>query len=92
MVPSIRTGQYGTCSQDADKNLERLEIKPTVQPFAARIGGNQSLVLDPNDESNAELLKRVPDAAPLLSIKKTFSLKAFTDISLWKLSLVECDL
>lgn len=82
--------QHGSCDMDTNANVERLDFKPTIHPFAGRIGGNQGLVLDPNDASNAELLKRMPDAAPLISLRQAFDLKAFGDIDLWKFSATEC--
>ncbi|KAJ5820222.1 MIP transporter [Penicillium riverlandense] len=82
--------QNGSCGMNIDANIERLNLKPTIQPFAGRIGGHQGLVLDPNDASNAELLKRMPDAAPLISLPQVFDLKAFSDIDLWKFGAIEC--
>ncbi|CAI7627562.1 unnamed protein product [Penicillium pancosmium] len=90
MSPSFAPEQNGTCSMNIDDNIERSGLKPTIRPFAGRIGGNQGLVLDPSDASNAELLKRMPDAAPLMSLKQSFSLAAFSDIDLWKFGVVEC--
>jgi hypothetical protein len=82
--------QHGSCGMNIHANIERLDLKPTIQPFAGRIGGHQGLVLDPNDASNAELLKRMPDAAPLISLRQVFDPRAFSDIDLWKFSATEC--
>jgi glycerol uptake facilitator-like aquaporin len=90
MSPSFAPEQHGTCSMNIDDNIERSGLKPTIRPFAGRIGGNQGLVLDPSDASNAELLKRMPDAAPLMSLKQSFNLTAFSDVDLWKFGAVEC--
>ncbi|KAJ5984644.1 MIP transporter [Penicillium waksmanii] len=90
MSPSFAPEQNGTCSMNVDDNIERSGLKPTIRPFAGRIGGNQGLVLDPSDASNAELLKRMPDAAPLMSLKQSFNLTAFSDIDLWRFGAVEC--
>lgn len=65
-------------------------LKPAVQPFAGRIGGNQELVLDRDDPENAELLRRIPDAAPLMAFKDGFDLRGFWDVGLWKFGFVEC--
>ncbi|UDD56859.1 hypothetical protein AFCA_004380 [Aspergillus flavus] len=58
--------------------------RPVVQPFAGRIGGNQGLVVDRTDPDNADLLKKVPDAAPLMTFREGFDLRGFWDIDLWK--------
>lgn len=65
-------------------------LKPAAQPFAGRIGGNQELVLDRDDPENAELLRRIPDAAPLMAFKDGFDLRGFWDVGLWKFGFVEC--
>ena len=62
---------------------------PAVQPFAGRIGGNQSLVLDRNDPKNSEYLKAVPDAAPFMRISEALDLRGFLDLNLWKFATVE---
>ena len=41
------------------------KLKPAIIPFAGRIGGNQDYVVDRSNPCNAELLAKVPDAAPL---------------------------
>ncbi|KNG84714.1 MIP transporter [Aspergillus nomiae NRRL 13137] len=63
---------------------------PVIQPFAGRIGGNQALVVDRHDPSNADLLKKTPDAAPLMTVREGFDLRGFWDIDLWKFGFVEC--
>ncbi|PYH93832.1 hypothetical protein BO71DRAFT_477614 [Aspergillus ellipticus CBS 707.79] len=67
-----------------------LSCKPQVQPFVGRIGGNQNLVLDRNDPSNASYLEKVPDAAPLMSFRDAFNMRGFTDPDLWRFMAVEC--
>ncbi|KAE8311947.1 major intrinsic protein-domain-containing protein [Aspergillus transmontanensis] len=64
--------------------------RPVVQPFAGRIGGNQGLVVDRTDPNNADLLKKVPDAAPLMTFREGFDLRGFCDIDLWKFGFIEC--
>ncbi|KAE8382500.1 aquaporin-like protein [Aspergillus bertholletiae] len=64
--------------------------KPVIQPFAGRIGGNQELVVDRTDPENADLLKKVPDAAPLMSLLEGFDPHAFWDLDLWKFGFIEC--
>ncbi|KKK12843.1 hypothetical protein ARAM_001188 [Aspergillus rambellii] len=64
--------------------------KPSIQPFAGRIGGNQGLVLDRSCPENEELLKRVPDAAPLMTFQQRLEIAGFYDLDLWKFGLIEC--
>lgn len=64
-------------------------VQPAVQPFAGRIGGNQSLVLDRNDPKNSDYLKAVPDAAPFMRISEALDLRGFLDLNLWKFAIVE---
>ncbi|KAK6065880.1 hypothetical protein SCUP234_12332 [Seiridium cupressi] len=63
---------------------------PTVAPFAGRIGGNQALVVDPDDPANESLLRKLPDTAPYLSLSGVFNLAGFADVQLWKYATVEC--
>jgi hypothetical protein len=65
-------------------------FNPAVVPFAGRIGGNQALVLDPDDPANEKLLRKLPDAAPYLSLQDSLNLAGFADIQLWKYATVEC--
>ncbi|KAF5856360.1 hypothetical protein ETB97_007492 [Aspergillus alliaceus] len=78
-------GEHGTPFSD---NMTR--PKPVIQPFVGRIGGNQGLVLDRTDPDNADLLKKVPDAAPLMTFREGFDLRGFWDIDLWKFGFIEC--
>ncbi|KAE8137839.1 major intrinsic protein-domain-containing protein [Aspergillus pseudotamarii] len=64
--------------------------RPIIQPFAGRIGGNQGLVVDRTDPDNADILKKVPDAAPLMTFREGFDLRGFWDIDLWKFGFIEC--
>lgn len=59
-------------------------------PFAGRLGGNQTFILDRSDPANAEVLQRVPDAAPNLNLREIFELRGFTEGGLWKAAIVEC--
>ncbi|OAL28203.1 hypothetical protein AYO20_09531 [Fonsecaea nubica] len=58
-------------------------------PFAGRLGGNQEFTLDRSDPQNEELLKKVPDAAPNLTLKESFDLRGFREVELWKAAMVE---
>lgn len=75
---------------DTCTSVNQLSCRPRIQPFAGRIGGNQGLVLDRRDPSNADYLKKVPDAAPLMTFREAFNIQGFTDLNLWRFSVVEC--
>lgn len=60
-----------------------------IQPFAGRIGGNQGLVLDRNDPQSAEVLEKVPDAAPLMTAREGLGLKGFLNTDYWRFGLLE---
>ena len=68
---------------------EMSRIKPVIQPFAGRIGGNQEIVLDRSDPQNADLLKKIPDAAPLMSFRDGTDLRGFWHLDLWKFGFIE---
>ncbi|KAF7590782.1 hypothetical protein BBP40_002398 [Aspergillus hancockii] len=63
--------------------------KPAIHPFVGRIGANQEMVLDRSDPENSQTLKKVPDAAPLMSIRDGFDLEGFLDLDLWRFGLIE---
>jgi hypothetical protein len=65
------------------------KLRPATNAFAGRIGGNQDFVLDRSDPRNAELLKTVPDAAPLTHFRDAFDFHGFVDTSTWKYAFVE---
>jgi hypothetical protein len=65
-------------------------LTPVIQPFAGRVGGNQGLVLDRSNPENAALLKKVPDAAPLMTLGEGFDLRGFWDTDLWRFGFIEC--
>lgn len=66
------------------------KLKPAIIPFAGRIGGNQDYVVDRSNPCNAELLAKVPDAAPLRTFRDSFDFRGFLDSGVWKYALVEC--
>lgn len=66
------------------------KLRPANIPFAGRLGGNQDFVVDRSDPCNAELLKKVPDAAPLTSFRDGFDFYGFLDSSIWKYAFIEC--
>jgi hypothetical protein len=61
-----------------------------LAPFAGRLGGNQSFILDGSNPANAELLRKVPDAAPNLNLKEMFDLGGFREVDMYKAAVVEC--
>ncbi|KAJ9610556.1 hypothetical protein H2200_005333 [Cladophialophora chaetospira] len=58
-------------------------------PFAGRLGGNQEFTLDRSDPDNEELLKKMPDAAPNLTLREAFEFGGFRELGLYKASLIE---
>ncbi|KAJ5378352.1 MIP transporter [Penicillium cataractarum] len=68
---------------------ETSQLKPVIQPFAGRIGGNQEIVVDRSDPQNAALLKKFPDAAPLMSFREGAKLRGFWDLDLWRFGFIE---
>lgn len=58
-------------------------------PFAGRLGGNQTYVVDRSNPENADLLKKVPDAAPNLNFREAFDFRGFTDWDLYKAAVIE---
>jgi hypothetical protein len=64
-------------------------LKPVIHPFAGRVGGNQEIVVDRSDPQNADLLKKVPDAAPLMSFREGIDLRGFLDLDLWRFGFIE---
>jgi hypothetical protein len=46
-------------------------------------------VLDRSDPSNEALLKKVPDAAPNLTLTEAFDLGGFREVGIWKAGVIE---
>ena len=67
------------------------DAQPAVEnsPFAGRMGGNQTFILNRRDKNNKHLLAANPDAAPGMSLKDQFNLKPFQTLGLWKAAVVE---
>ena len=59
-----------------------------ITPFVGRLGGNgaQSLL---RDAANEDLLKDIPDAAPLMTLSQQFDPRPFRTVALWKSALME---
>ena len=64
-------------------------LLPSIKPYAGRIGGVQDFILDRSDPANADELKRVPDAAPFISIQELLSLRGFWCTDIWEAALLE---
>ena len=63
----------------------RIQVKST--PFAGRIGANQEFSLSPLEE--AELLRKTPDAAPLVPWSQMICPNQFIQLNIWKAAFVE---
>ncbi|EXJ86937.1 hypothetical protein A1O3_03891 [Capronia epimyces CBS 606.96] len=61
-----------------------------VTPFAGRLGGNQVFVVDRSNPANAQLLLKLPDAAPNLNFSEAFDPSGFWEIDLYKAAMIEC--
>lgn len=96
--PMIRHRGASGRTQDLEThelNDSNLGISPDVgqaevniSPFVGRVGGGGTGCLTRNS-SNEELLKALPDAAPLMSLSEQFSLRPFLTAGLWKAALME---
>ncbi|KIW47674.1 uncharacterized protein PV06_00344 [Exophiala oligosperma] len=87
--PVVTPLQQQTTKHHSDAHGMRSETTGMI-PFAGRLGGNQTFILDRSDPANAEVLQRVPDAAPNLNLREIFELRGFTEGGLWKAAIVEC--
>jgi hypothetical protein len=65
-------------------------LEPAIPPFAGRLGGNQDFIVDRNDPKNVDVLERVPDAAPCMTLAEIFDLRGFLSADLWKFAMLEC--
>jgi hypothetical protein len=88
LTPQQTRGSYQS-DLEQTTTYEASRIKPVIQPFAGRIGGNQEIVVDRVDPQNAELLKKIPDAAPRMSFREGTDLRGFLDLTLWKFGFIE---
>jgi len=70
-------------------NTNGYAIQDQMALFAGRLGGNQSFVVDRSNPANAELLQKVPDAAPNLSLHESFNLRGFREVDLYKAAFIE---
>jgi hypothetical protein len=72
--------------------LPSADTTASALPFAGRIGGNQDFTTQhPRlSISDADLVKKTPDAAPLLSLRDVLDLKGFSQPIIWKAAIIEC--
>jgi glycerol uptake facilitator-like aquaporin len=65
-----------------------VRVYPNIEPFAGRLGGNQTAGLDGQLEE-PEPNKTIPDATPWISLSQQLGLRAFASPGLWKAALIE---
>lgn len=68
---------------------EYIRLRSTPLKYAGRLGGNQEFIVNPSDPDTQSLLKRIPDAAPWLSVTDIFSLAGFRQPAIWKPAILE---
>ncbi|EME84284.1 uncharacterized protein MYCFIDRAFT_173306 [Pseudocercospora fijiensis CIRAD86] len=84
----IEMSKVTTCSARNDPASFQLHFqgaKVREHPFAGRIGGNQELCLDPDDEA----VKKQPDAAPIISLSQSLDPPGFLVFEYYKMGLIE---
>lgn len=74
---------------DDKEAREGVKMIATSHPFVGRLGGVGAFVIDPHDQSNADVLKAEPDAAPGMSLSSQFDLRPFRTLALWKAASIE---
>ncbi|KAJ5654061.1 MIP transporter [Penicillium lividum] len=82
MVPYLPQSEKG--------DHDHPHLEPAISSFAGRLGGNQDFILDRNDPNNVEMLEKMPDAAPEMTLCEIFDLKGFYSPDLWKFAMLEC--
>lgn len=79
--PSPGRARLTTASISSDAQVN-------ISPFIGRLGASGRGGLRRNS-SNEDLLKALPDAAPLMSVSEQFALRPFLTTALWKAALME---
>ena len=69
---------------------DHTSLEPAIPPFAGRLGGNQDFIVDRNDPKNVDVLEKVPDAAPCMTLAEIFDFRGFLSVDLWKFAMLEC--
>lgn len=62
---------------------------PNIEPFAGRLGGNQTACLRGDVTTESESNRAIPDATPWISLSQQLDLRAFASPGLWKAALIE---
>ena len=74
----------------AQASHARLHLQRSyTAPFAGRLGGNQTFIVDRDDVSSAVVLQDVPDASPGMTLAEQFDLGPLRSIRLWKAAVLE---
>lgn len=50
----------------------------------------RTFIVDRNDPNNVEVLEKVPDTAPCMTLAEIFDLRGFGSPDLWKFAMLEC--
>ncbi|KAJ6134010.1 hypothetical protein N7523_000332 [Penicillium sp. IBT 18751x] len=75
---------------ELDTKDDRPYLEPAIAPFAGRLGGNQDFIVDRHDPRNVEVLEKVPDAAPCMTLAEVFDFRGFLSPDLYKFAMLEC--
>lgn len=59
------------------------------RPYAGRLGASQNFSIAGTTAQKQDLLQKVPDAAPYLSLKEALNMRPLLDIELWKQAFIE---
>ncbi|CAI6090616.1 unnamed protein product [Clonostachys chloroleuca] len=87
-VPQINGPDPEGLAASTGSGMERgPNFEINIPPFIGRLGGNG--VALSREPSNEAFLEKVPDAAPLMSLRDIFNPKPFLTVSLWKSALME---
>ncbi|KAK7415031.1 hypothetical protein QQX98_006169 [Neonectria punicea] len=74
-------------SSDSEPTLPH--YRNNIQPFAGRLGANQSFILDRALAGNEGPLEKEPDAAPLIPLRELLDLRPILHVNLWKAACIE---
>jgi len=93
-MPDLQSPSPREQQQPPPSKMQRIQTYRRQQsavnpPFAGRVGGNLEFIVDREDPQNASLLKKVPDAAPNLSLRESLDLRGFGQVELYKAAMIE---
>ncbi|KAI9826493.1 MAG: hypothetical protein M1819_007342 [Sarea resinae] len=92
-LPSARTLPTHKTNYTQSSTLSRSQahVKVIAHPFAGRLGGagDQDLALSPDHPDFDEIVRRTPDAAPVLSWRESLEWRPFLERDLWKAGVFE---